>query len=220
MKKQLMLAVVAAMFSGVAVADMFDGMNNGAANGNAYGTGNGYGTTNANGYGSGNGNTQGWGRGQGNSDGEVEFVITLKGKGKSNMLSELAGQGNGVYTGYMDGNANSAANGNGYTANNFSGSNNIGGNAYPNTNWGNNAPAAMMPMQATPAANIYPTEAQWQQFLAIQRARQQAFAAIVKRMFDQMNANKPSIKMPAMPKPAQPVAAKKQDVTPKKEEVK
>ncbi len=213
MKKQLILAVIATMFSSSAVANMFDGMNNGAVNGNAYGTSNSYGTTNANGYGSGNANTQGWGRGQGNSDGEVEFVITLKAKGKSNMLSQLAGQGNGIYTGYMDGNANSAANGNGYTANNFSGSNNISGNAYPANNWGNNAPAPMMPIQTTPTTNIYPTEAQWQQFLAIQRARQQAFAAIVKRMFDQMNANKASIKMPTMPKaghtPTQSVTTKK-----------
>ncbi len=127
----LILAALLAT-SGAASAEFFDGFDNGAATGNAASNGTGSSAADATGYGQGNGDVNGFGRAQGSAEREVNFNLTFKGKGRTNLDSDMAvkGQGNGDWY----------AAGNGYGQNERS----FAGNATSST-------ASEAPMTAVPA---------------------------------------------------------------------
>jgi hypothetical protein len=140
MKLQAIAFAALIALSGAASANFFDGFDNGAATGNTAGNGTGTTAADGTGYGTGNGDVNGFGRGKGDADGEVEFAVTFKGQGKTNMDTDMAanGKGNGDWYG--------AGNGYGYGEQ----SRNFAGNAA--TSKAGSAPMMAAPMPQAPAA--------------------------------------------------------------------
>lgn len=130
-----------------ASADWMDGFQNGQGNGQVYGNSNGYGTSNGQAYGNGQTAMNGFGRGNGNADGEIEFQITFKGKGKTDMNADSALEGNGTANGYGTG----LANGYGNTAANSQASS-TGANSTSAT--GVTAPVATVAPVVAPKAEV------------------------------------------------------------------
>ena len=90
MKLQTIVFATLIALSGAASAEFMD-------NGTATGQGNNQGTVNTaantNGYGNGAGDMNGFSKNKGTADGEVEFSINFKGKGKTDMASDMAANG-------------------------------------------------------------------------------------------------------------------------------
>ncbi len=165
MKLQAITLTALIALTGTASANWFDGFNNGMGNGNAYGNGAANGTTAGNGAGNAQANGTGWGTGKGDADGEVNFSISFKGKGGTNMDTAGNLTGNGQGAGNTAANANGATNmaGNGLA----NGSNVAGSNGAATTS--NFAPAGFNPSfsgtapTATVATQDYTMlKAQWE----------------------------------------------------------
>ena len=135
--------------SGAASAEFFDGFDNGSAAGNTSGNGTGSTAADATGYGTGKGDLNGWGRGKGDADGEVDFSLTFKGKGKTNLDTDMAANGKG------NGDWYTAGNGYGYTEQNR----NFSGNASSNKAGSTPMAAPMMPAMPQATAPVAPTVA-------------------------------------------------------------
>ena len=147
-------ALIALTAATTASADWMDGMQNGSGNGQAYGNGNAYGTGNGALNTTGNGDLNTWGRGNGNADGEVEFTLTFKGKGKADMKTDGAFDGKGDFTGAGNGNAA----GNSAIAGNTQGAATATQDSNGNFNAANMAPTGFAPV-AVPAAPATPAAA-------------------------------------------------------------
>jgi hypothetical protein len=93
-------ALIALSAATTVSADWMDGMQNGTGAGDVATKGN----TDLNAF----------GKGAGNADGEVEFAISFKAKGKTDMASDMAGNGKGDFAG----NGNGKAEGNSTAATN------------------------------------------------------------------------------------------------------
>ncbi len=159
-------ALIALTAATTASADWMDGIQNGYGNGQSYGNGNAYGTGNGTVNTTGNGNANGWGRGNGNADGEVEFTLTFKGKGKTDMAADGAFDGKGDFTG--NGTGNSAFNGQG------AGNTQAAGAASQNANsgyMGGYAPIPFVAQPTTPAASSAPSFEEMQKMMAEQQKK-------------------------------------------------
>jgi len=152
MKLQTITFAALIALSGTASANWFDGFNNGNGAGNATGNGAADATGNAATKGNGAAQGNGWGTGKGDAAGEVDFSISFKGKGNTNMdtKAQLAGDTKvaGDATGNAAGKGNGAANG---TAN-ATGENGYKGSAQTMTNNGF-APATYAPRTAAVASS-------------------------------------------------------------------
>ncbi|MCK5903082.1 MAG: hypothetical protein KAG28_08020 [Cocleimonas sp.] len=121
MKLQTITFVALIALTGTASANWFDGFNNGkgVTNGAGNTAGNTQGNVASKGNGAANGN--GWATGKGDAAGEVDFSISFKGKGNTNMdtKGQLVGDtkvagdatGNGAGTGNVAGNGATRASG-------------------------------------------------------------------------------------------------------------
>lgn len=94
-----------------ASSDWFDGMQDGAGNGNAAGKTSAWTKNNGNGAGNGAGKMNSWGKAKGDADGEVDFAITFKGKGRTNMDTAMSADAKGEGAGNTLANWAGAGNG-------------------------------------------------------------------------------------------------------------
>lgn len=208
------VTIVALLISTSAMADWWDGWNNGS------GSGQGYGTAQGNTSGSGNvagdyrGSGQGWGTGKGDADGEVDFSISFKGKGRTNMDTAGNLQGNSSGSGNTAGNWS----GQGNTSGNFQGDgygqgDNSSYGGFPrsgyrgygsNMPWGNSGGYGFAPSPYSPAitSGNRPSYQELQAQLVAQRKQYEAY---IKQLMEQqrraqMNTNqKGQTKVPATP---------------------
>ena len=104
MKLQVIAFAALIALSGAASAEFFNGFDNGTAAGNTASNGTGSTAANGTGYSNGNGDVNGFGRGKGDADGEVDFSLNFKGKGKTNMDTDMAANGKGNGDWYAAGN--------------------------------------------------------------------------------------------------------------------
>lgn len=120
---RILLFISILTVSGIASAEFFEGFDKNKSVGQSTETGQGYTSTEGQGSGTGSSNASGWGQGKGNADGAVDFSVTFKGKGSTDMASDVYGSG--------DTNTNLSSYANGYAL----GYNNLYGasNAYTNS---------------------------------------------------------------------------------------
>lgn len=105
MKLQAITLTALIALMGTASANWFDGFNNAMGNGNGAANG----TTAGNAATNGNATGTGWATGKGDADGEVDFSISFKGKGSTDM--DTAGNGAANANGMTNMAGNGLANG-------------------------------------------------------------------------------------------------------------
>lgn len=134
MKLKIIALPIIIALSSSAYADWFDGVSNGNAQGSGAGNTSAASSGRGEGHSSGRGDFNSWGTGRGDADGEVDFQITFKGKGRTDMDTKMSADGDGDWRGNFDGDGRSA----GYSSGDFYGS----GSGYNDANngYGNNTP--------------------------------------------------------------------------------
>ena len=125
------LGTVLVAFSNSATADWFDGWNNANTQGSGTGNASGWGTGSGDGSTSGQGNVSGWGTGKGDADGEVDFSLKFKGKGRTDMDTKMSGDGQTDFAGNVIGDTTAAGNTAGNVTGQGSGSNENGYSGNP-----------------------------------------------------------------------------------------
>ncbi|MEE9303649.1 MAG: hypothetical protein V3U84_07665 [Thiotrichaceae bacterium] len=158
MKLKILSLSILVSLSTNASADWFNGWNNANTQGSETGNAAGLGTGSGNSSTSGQGKVSGWSTGKGDADGEIDFSLTFKGKGRSNMDTKISANGATDFAGNAIGDTTAFGNTTGNFISSGTNSNNSGYRGTPWNNSGYNQYSygvprqmlSMSPMQSIP----------------------------------------------------------------------